>query len=171
MMFPSESFTGEIISFDIVAFPGIKSARLHPVEAVAESFSRKKKVNKKEIMENLKKIANNDKKAKSYILETLNSYVQKAKNSDIKEDFDTDLQVEDLAAFNDIDDDLLQYAKIVTINDKNIPVYDDGANGIKRVFADVYPDYNPGDKFLVDNLFLSEYKDGYFAVGDWLKLN
>lgn len=34
--------TYELITFDLVAFPGIKSARLHPITAVAESFSKEK---------------------------------------------------------------------------------------------------------------------------------
>lgn len=155
----------ELITFDIVAFPGIKSARLHPVTAVAESYG-KMKVNKIKIMENLNKLANEDEQAKEFINNTLKA----------KEDFDTDVQVEELPdAFNEIEDkDLLKYANIVTINDKGVPYFDDGRHG--RLEVVTYPDpefIKPGEKYLVDDIWYSEITNQYIvgAGEDWLLVN
>lgn len=73
--------TFELITFDIVAFPGIKSARLYPVAAVAESFGRKR-INKTKVMENLNTISSKDKQAKEFINNTMK----------IKESFDDELE-------------------------------------------------------------------------------
>ena len=62
--------TFELITFDIVAFPGIKSARLHPVAAVAEGLNTRR-VNKTKIMENLQRIAGENEQMKEYIDTTL----------------------------------------------------------------------------------------------------
>lgn len=147
--------TYDLITWDIVAFPGIKSARLHPIMATAESLM---KCNKNKIMENLNKLAGEDKETEKYIKQVLKQ----------KEDFDTDLQVEDLAAFNDIPDDLLDYAIVVIFNDKGIPVYNDKVHGKKRVISKIKD--TPNSKYLVDDIFYDENKDAYITLGDWLKL-
>lgn len=200
--------TYELITFDIVAFPGIKSARLHPVTAVAESYG-KRKVNKTKIMENLNKLANEDEQAKDFIdnalkaKEELHTYVcdncgfetemtdeeydgscpmchehhgefgRVEESVKSKEDFDTDIQVEDLPdAFNEIEDkDLLQYANIVTINDEGVPYFDDGRHGRLEVITYPNPEFiKPGEKYLVNDIWYSEITNTYIvgAGDDWL---
>lgn len=95
---------------------------------------------------------------------------------EVKEDFDTDTQVEDLPdAFNEIEDkDLLQYANIVTINDEGVPYFDDGRHG--RLEVVTYPDpefIKPGEKYLVNGIWYSDITNQYI-VGtddDWLLVN
>lgn len=150
--------TYELITFDLVAFPGIKSARLHPITAVAESFS-KRKMDKEKIMKNLNKISEQDVQAKEYIESTLKT----------KEDFDSDVQADELDIFDGINDELKNYAIVVTFNSKNRPIYDDGINGLKVVKTTIQG--KEGDKYLVDDIYYDEHTDTYTAVGDWLKLN
>lgn len=225
--------TYELITFDLVAFPGIKSARLHPITAVAESFS-KRKIDKEKIMKNLDEVFAKDKYLKKTIKEGYfqDKYIEKYKNgyvpiedvtdyiwtmydgdlddkyscaqsiihdfkeegkvtTDIianfagahnltdyidveeclktKEDFDSDVQADELDIFDGIDDELKNYAIVVTFNNKNRPVYDDGVNGLKVVKTTIQG--KEGDKYLVDDIYYDEHTDTYTAIGDWLKLN
>lgn len=91
----------------------------------------------------------------------------------IKEDFDTDIQVEELPdAFNEIEDkDLLQYANIVTINDEGVPYFDDGRHGRLEVVTYPEPEFiKPGEKYLVNDIWYSDITNQYIvgAGDDWL---
>lgn len=103
-----------------------------------------------------------------------NGYIKES--ATIKEDFDTDIQVEDLPdAFNEIEDkDLLQYANIVTINDEGIPYFDDGRHGRLEVVTYPEPEFiKPGEKYLVNDIWYSDITNQYI-VGtgeDWLLVN
>lgn len=225
--------TYELITFDLVAFPGIKSARLHPVAAVAEGFNTKR-INKRKIMEKLDKVFSEDEYLKKTVKEGYfqDHYIEKYKNgyvpiedvtdyiwtiydgdlddkyacaqsiihdfkdegkvaTDIidqfagahnltdyvdveesikaKEDFDSEIQADELDIFDGINDELKNYAIIVTYDNKNRPVYDDGTNGLKIVKTNI--EGKKGDKYLVDDIYYDEYTDTYTAIGDWLKLN
>ena len=152
----------DLITWDIVAFPGIKSARLHPISAVSESFTRRK-TNKKKVMENLNRIiSENNKEVNNYIFNTI-------KKLSTSEDYDTDLQIEDLIASNSSDyifssADFKDYAIVVNINDKLVPIYDDGIHGESNViFYDdsVIKDAKIGDEILVDDIFYDDNLDAY----------
>lgn len=91
----------------------------------------------------------------------------------IKEDFDTDIQVEELPdAFNEIEDkDLLQYANIITINDEGVPYFDDGRHGRLEVVTYPEPEFiKPGEKYLVNDIWYSDITNQYIvgAGDDWL---
>lgn len=157
----------ELITWDIVAFPGIKSARLHPISAVAENFNINKKQKRIKAMENLNKISSEDKYAKKYIDSVLKT----------KEDFDTDLQVEDIMAGLDggfpesyEDNDFIIFDK------DNKPYYDDGKHGKAEVITNkinqnIIDTSKPGDAYIADNVFWLEKLKKYGAYGNWLKIN
>lgn len=161
--------TYDLITWDIVAYPGIKSCRLHEIGAVAESFNRRE-INKTKIMESLDELKSEDKFYNNFINDAIK----------LKEEFDNQLQIEDIMAKYGITDDLIDYGNYVTINDKNIPVYDDGIHGLKEVL--VYSDDGLGDlltydglesqdMYLVDDVLYDENKDVYIASGEWIKIN
>lgn len=158
----------DLITWDIVAFPGVKCCRLHEVGAVAENFNYNK-VNKIKIMENLKTITSNNEELKNYVDETLK----------LKEDFDDKLHVEDLAVKYNIPDDLEDdfNANIVKIGDDHIVYHDDGIHGNKQVFSPVGLtdklkdlDNKIGDQYFVDNIAYRPEIDAYIATGEWIKL-
>lgn len=149
----------DLITWDVVAFPGLKCCRLHEVGAIAESFNKK---SKERIMENLNQISKNDKDMQKYIKEALEA----------KEEFTTDMQIEDILSEYP---DYAEYADVVVFDKDGIPYYDDKKHGKKRAF--VFGDKNPknfgkpGDVYLVDNISYNDELDGYLVVGDWTKLN
>lgn len=152
----------DLITFDLVAFPGLKSCRLHEIGAVAESFigtiNRRKR-----IMESLKVEAKTDTECGRYISNIL---------SKIKEDFDDTLQVEDYMALYNIPDDYIDFAKAVEFED-GIPYYNDGEHGRKPVSTYVSKELkstDDKDTYLVDRIDYNEDLDRYFAVGDWVYL-
>lgn len=159
----------EFITFDIVAFPGIKSARLSMVGAVAESFGVRK-TNKAKIMENLSNIVKENKEYAPMIKKSL-SY--KA-----KEGFDDELQVEDLVhmypdLFDEIAIDGEDYDMFIVELDNRLKPFNvtDG----NQVYCDskvlsIIADAKPHDLFAVDNLYWSNEKQKYIAVGSWTKL-
>lgn len=157
-----------LVTFDVVAFPGMERARLHLVPgsqttAVNESINFKKDSRIK-IMESLKNIKKSNKQLEKYIDNTLKA----------KEDFDTELQVEDIYHdLIDIDDDLLHYANIININEDGVPVFNDGEHGEKEVINfNKLPkeELTPKSAFLVDAVIYKQNLDKYVAYGDWLKL-
>lgn len=154
----------DLITWDVVAFPGIKSCRLHEVGAVAESFSYGKK-NKAKIMENLQNLGKSDDELNSYIQETLKA----------KESFDDQIQIEDIIAKYDIPSEYANFANIITINENNVPVFDDGEHGTKPITAlwgKIPVETTPGEKYLVNNVYYEYDIDGYSTGSDddWLKL-
>lgn len=154
----------DLITWDIVAFPGIKSCRLHEVGAVAEGFNNKRNVNKTKIMESLNQISNSDPDFKNYITKTLK----------LKEDFNSDLQVEDIMANYNIPDDLYQYGNYVKMDKNNLPYYDDGEHGLKQVMYKKSPfnrDTKPGDIYMVDNIWYNAVYDKYLTSGEWIKIS
>lgn len=154
----------DLITWDIVAFPGIKSCRLHEVGAVAEGFNNKRNVNKTKIMESLNQISNSDPDFKNYITKTLK----------LKEDFNSDLQVEDIMANYNIPDDLYQYGNYVKMDKNNLPYYDDGEHGLKQVMYKKSPfnrDTKPGDIYMVDNIWYNVVYDKYLTSGEWIKIS
>ena len=156
-----------LVTFDVVAFPGMERARLHLVPdsqttAVSESINFKKD-SKIKIMESLKNIKKSNKQLEKYIDNTLKA----------KEDFDTELQVEDMYHdLIDIDDDLLHYANIININEDGIPVFNDGEHGEKEVinYNKLPKELAPKDAYLVDAVVYKQNLDKYVAYSDWLKL-
>ena len=154
----------DLITWDVVAFPGIKSCRLHEVGAVAESFSYGKK-NKAKIMENLQNLGKSDDELNSYIQETLKA----------KESFDDQIQIEDIIAKYDIPSEYASFANIITINENNIPVFDDGEHGVKPItnlWGKVPVETTPGEQYLVNNVYYIDSNDTYSTGldNDWLKL-
>ena len=150
----------DLITWDIVALPGVKSCRLHEISAVAESI---KHINKSKIMESLNSIASENK----YLAE----YIDKAIKT--KEDFDEDLQIEDtnyLFKYN-LPPDLEKYANIVEVDEKGVPYYDDGEHGKHKVRTQGVMNtvsFKPGDIYLVDNIYWVKSKGFYSASGDWV---
>lgn len=154
--------TYDLITWDIVAFPGVKSCRLHEVGAVAEGFSYGRKINKTKVMENLQSMQKSDEFYDEYISEILKA----------KEDFDTELQIEDImdSLYGISDTDLISAGNYVIV-ENNIPYYDDGIHGKLNVYTPSMSGLtiNDGDIYLVDNIV---YKNGeYVATGEWIKLN
>lgn len=150
----------DLITWDLVAFPGIKSCRLHEIGAVAESFNRNK--NKVRIMEKLNTLSEKDKQMHQYIAETLKA----------KEDFDTELQVEDIMAQLGIPEDYLE-----DMNEHNIVVIDE--NGVPKLNGEKVNYYTtvektiktakPGDVFLVDDIYYDN-DHNLIGIGDWVLL-
>lgn len=152
----------DLITWDVVAFPGIKSCRLHEITPVSESL--KYKTNKTKIMENLQNIANNDKYMECYINDALK----------MKEDYNQDLQIEDIMAKYGISDDLYSYGYYVRFDEDGLPYFDDNEHG-KAVVITNYPDkiqdFDSGDIVMVDDITYDEGRGNYIAFGDWIKIN
>lgn len=130
----------ELITWDIVAFPGLKCCRLEEIGAVAESLKVK---NKAKVQESLNNLAKSDSEISEYI-----KYALKA-----KEDFDTQLQVEDI--FSDSEDlpsDLLDYVDLIEIKN-NKATFDDGIHGKAKVkgIKETQTGYYIADKIVWDN--------------------
>lgn len=149
----------DLITFDLVAFPGVKSCRLHEVGAVAESFKTKK--SKERIMENLSVLTAENPELKNYVDNALKA----------KEDFDNDLQVEDVMAKYNIPDDMKEFANIVTVDENGSAWFDDGVHGKATVDHSKRFEIPTEGKYLVDDIYYDEYVGEYITVGgDWLKL-
>lgn len=140
--------TYDLITWDVVAFPGIKSCRLHEVGAVAESFSVKK--NKAKIMESLSNLSNLG--YGDYISEVLKE----------KERYDNNPLNE-----YDISEDLKDAAKIIYVDDKGVGHFDDGNHGEHDIFN--VEDREEG-KYIVDDVRWDELNKIYYAIGEWLKI-
>lgn len=154
----------ELITWDIVAFPGIKSARLHPVSTVAESFKTDKR--RVKAMENLNRISSEDMFAKKYIDSVLKT----------KEDFDTDLQIEDIFSDLDIPPELYKEDDFILFDKDNKPYFNDGKHGKAEVITNkinqkYIDNAKPGDAYIADNIFWLEKLKKYGAYGNWLKIN
>lgn len=158
----------DLITWDIVALPGIKSCRLHEIAPAAEGFNSKKKRSKKEIMENLSVLIEKDKSLEPIVKNALKC----------KEDFDVDVQpeeydYEDIQDFLSLDD--LQYADIIKINKNGVPTYNDkhkyGKLPVKVPNAMKDTEFKPGDMYLVEDVFYDERYNHYYTLGTWLKLN
>lgn len=154
----------DLITWDVVAFPGIKSCRLHEVGAVAESFSYGKK-NKTKIMENLQNLGKSDSELNNYIQETLKA----------KESFDDQIQIEDIMAKYDIPSEYADFANVIAVNENNVPVFDDGEHGVKPItnlWGKVPVETTPGEQYLVNNVYYIDSNDTYSTGldNDWLKL-
>ena len=149
----------DLITWDLVAFPGIKSCRLHEIGNVAENYKIRQQ-NKTLIMESLNKLKRQDKYFNNYINKTLK----------LKEDFDDSLQVEDILARLGVDSDYIDNDSnfVIFSNKDNLPYYN-GPQGNKEVisFKDI-KGASAGDVFLVDNLTYSSKLDAYISTGDWL---
>lgn len=149
----------DLITFDLVAFPGVKSCRLHEVGAVAEGFKIKK--SKERIMENLNVLTAENLELKNYVDNALKA----------KEDFDNDLQVEDVMAKYNIPDDMKEFANIVTVDENGSAWFDDGVHGKATVDHSKRFEIPTEGKYLVDDIYYDEYVGEYITVGgDWLKL-
>lgn len=159
----SMASTYDLVTFDLVAFPGLKSCRLSEVGAVAEGL-RMKQVNKEKIMENLNKLTQDNAE--------LASFVNKAIKA--KEDFDSQLQVEDVMARLGIPDDYQEYANVAVIDENGIPRYNDGEHGdleLSTPFKTKFADAKPGDMYLLDHVSYNKINNKYVTFGDVLKIN
>lgn len=153
----------DLITWDAVAFPGLKGCRLSEIGAVAESFNYNKK-DKVKIMESLMEIGNSD----SYYGDFINNALK------LKEDFDNQFQIEDYLAKYEIEPEFAKYAIYVYVKDDGLVYADDGEHGEKVVNTTYYIDadrFKPGDVYLVDNLIYKQNADSYYATGEWIKLN
>lgn len=145
--------TYNLVTFDIVAFPGIKSARLQPVTMVSESFGKRKSLVK--IKENLNHLAEQDIYAKNYIEEVL------AK----KENTDNNLAI--CEKYGMLPEEIEEH--IITVDDNGELTVQKEQGPIKVI------DYNdlkvsPGDMLFADNLIYDEHKNCYIIFGDVFKL-
>lgn len=148
----------DLITWDIVAFPGVKSCRLHEIGAVAESFQFKK--SKERIMENLNHLSEENEEMRKYIDEALKA----------KEDFDTQVHTEDIMAQLGIPDDYLEDMEnnLVIIGDDGVPYFKGEEVHVPNDKRITVESALPGDAFLVDNIY---YKNGgLISVGDWVFL-
>lgn len=148
----------DLITWDIVALPGVKSCRLHEISAVAESI---KHTNKSKIMESLNSIASENK----YLAE----YIDKAIKT--KEDLEEKQNINNAIDKYNLPSDLVDYANIVEFDEHGIP-YHYGEQGKLEVYSPYntsIENFGPGDICIVDNI---TYKNnGYIATGDWIKIN
>lgn len=160
----SMASTYDLVTFDLVAFPGLKSCRLSEVGAVAEGL-RMKQVNKEKIMENLNKLTQDNAE--------LASFVDKAIKA--KEDFDSQLQVEDVMARLGIPDDYQEYANVAVIDENGIPRYNDGEHGDLEVSTPFhktkFANAKPGDMYLLDHVSYNNVNNKYITFGDVIKIN
>lgn len=160
----SMASTYDLVTFDLVAFPGLKSCRLSEVGAVAEGL-RVKQVNKEKIMENLNKLTQDDAELASFVNKVIKA----------KEDFDSQLQVEDVMARLGIPDDYQEYANIVTIDENGQPHHYDKEHGDLIVTSPfgkkIVADAKPGDMFIVDEIEYRPRYNKYAAYGEWIKIN
>lgn len=147
----------DLITFDLVAFPGIKSARLYPVTAVSEAFN-KRKVNKEKIMENIHNII--ETKANNQLKEFIQNTLKK------KEDFDIDIQSDEFDDY--IEPDLKDYMIVISCDDEGIPFFDNGIDGKHVVKTSLTCE--PNAKYLVDDIYFDDKTNTYTAIGDWLKI-
>ena len=152
----------DLITFDLVAFPGLKSCRLKEIGSVSESLNKSKRT-KEQIMENLNELTKNSDQMKKYVQNALK----------LKEDFDRNVTVEDVMNKYNIPDDLTTYAKIVAFNENAVPYYNDGEHGKHEVILPKKYEvaFNPYDIVLVDNIFWDKSKYKYITNGSWLKLD
>lgn len=139
--------TYDLITWDVVAFPGIKSCRLHEVSPVAESVRYKNKVKAMESLTNLSNLGYGD-----YINEILKE----------KEEYDNN----PLNKY-DITDDLKEVAKIVQIDENGDCFFDDGIHGKHNVVAE---DIEEEGDYIVDDIVWDVLNEVYYAIGDWLKI-
>lgn len=145
----------DLITWDLVAFPGVKSCRLHEIGAVAESYQFKK--SKERIMETLNQISKDDKDLRKYIDETLK----------MKEDFDDSLQAEDVITMLGLPEDYLETmeSNLVVIGDDGVPYFKGEEVHVPNDKRLTVESALPGDAFFVDNIY---YKNGgLISVGDW----
>lgn len=151
--------TFDFITFDIVAFPGIESARLDLVDQpIMESINRK---NKTQIMERLNRLSDNDKYLKTYIDKTLKNL------NEVKEDFDDTVNIEEIKDYID-DEDLLEYAVIIKTNSKG-EAYFEGTNGIAPISYSL-GELEPNSKYLVEDLYYNNLTNTYNIIDNVIKL-
>lgn len=144
--------TFDLITFDIVAFPGIKSARLHPIDMVYESIGKKR--NKVKIMESLNVISENNIELKNYINNTLD------KLKEVKEDFDDTIHIEELSDLVDIEDkDLLSYAIIIKTDSKGSAYYN-GPEGLAPV-SYAFGELEPNSTYLFEDIYFDTNTNTY----------
>ena len=136
-----------LITFDIVAFPGIKSARLKLIDdktLITESYTLKK--NKEATAkESLKNISKSNKFLKAYIKETL---IKKENYS------------------KDCNEDLDSYKIVVYTDDSCNPFYNE------KPVVIPYDDYEleKNSEYLVDDIYYNDDSDSYRIVGTFYKL-
>lgn len=152
--------TYDLITWDLVAFPGVKCCRLHEVGAVAEGL-KVKQVNKVKIMENLRKLTLDDHELASYVNQAIKA----------KEDFNNQLQVDDMMAHLNIPNDYLAFANYVYVKD-GVPVYNDGEHGEHPVmYTDKSATFDDNNVYLIDGAVYDERMGKYVVRGEWLKVN
>lgn len=150
----------EFITFDLVAFPGVKSARLNLVGEVAESFSQHKPVNKIKVMESLNKSVEDGE---------YSDIIKKAVNHMVNDNITKVCSVDELksycpAVFDDVDNDFIA-DNVVTVDCEGTPHHNN-----RRVFVSDSIDIKPGDKYLADSIYWSDKRNSYVVVGGLTKL-
>lgn len=147
----------DLITWDLVAFPGVKCCRLHEIGAVAESLKVKK--SKERVMESLNYLVEGDKQMRDFVNKSLKA----------KEDFDRQVQVEDIMAKLGIPDDYLndmQDINIVVIGDDGVPYYNNEEVHVSNDKQSIINSSSPGDMFIVDGIY--NKGGGLIGTGDWL---
>lgn len=155
----------EFITFDLVAFPGVKSCRLNLVGEVAESFSQRKPTaaTKIKIMESLNESVKNGEYA---------DIIKKAVNHIVDEDLTKVCSADELryhcpAVFDDVDDDDSKFIadNMITVDNEGTPHHNN-----KRVYISDSIDIKPGDKYLANSIYWSNKRNSYVVVGGLTKL-
>lgn len=156
----------EFITFDLVAFPGVKSARLNLIGEVAESFFHER-INKTKIMESLNQSVENGE---------YSDFIREAVSHIAKESFNKDLPTENIidsypALFkdsedknspdSDIKDNLIIFDRRGIPHHKNKLVCDLTAESIGA---------EPGDRYFADAIYWSHKRNAYVTIGGFTEL-
>lgn len=182
-VFSSTEATGyDLITWDVVAFPGLKSCRLHEIQPpmpIAESLGKKrnKTKNKAKIYESLNNLAKGDKEMANYINKTL----RQNKNRQVKEAIHTSgSDFDKIFDKFDIPKDMRGTNNFVTFDKYGTAYHNDGTHGEKQVINVArkiggskyeYVAGRPGDVYFVDNIEYNPDMDVYVAMGGWIKLD
>lgn len=150
--------TYELITFDIVAFPGIKSARLHPIDAVSESILSNNK-DKVKIQENLNKLVTDNSELKKYVDNALK----------LKENFDEDIQIEEIINEDEFEyENMLNSKNTITTDAKGNLWFNDGIHG--KHIVDYYKKLKPETKYYINDIYYNDTLDRYIIITDVIEL-
>lgn len=170
----------DVITWDIVAFPGIESCRLkevYPAKSfgVSEGFklsSKNKKQDKVKIIESLTKLSKDDKYLYNYIKDTLKAkddYKNKTVNKILEKYCITESDLEEYGLnYNDLNNDNIL---LVEYDGQGKNAYCDSIEGKKKVLMPKDTIKYPKALYLVDGIVFDDMYDTYIAYGDCMLLS